>query len=73
MTGYLKRIKNSLGLLLLGFLLFSFSFKLSFREGEVVFAYNMNNLGRSITEKFVQSPDFKSNISNYDLNYLRIF
>ncbi|RJX29039.1 MAG: hypothetical protein C4554_01585 [Dethiobacter sp.] len=73
MTGPLQKFKKSLGLLFLGFILFGFSFNFSFREGEVIFAYNMNNLGRSITEKLVQSPDFESTLNNYDLNCLRIF
>lgn len=71
MAGYIKKMKNVLALFFLAFLLFSFPFNYSLREGKAIFAYNMNNLGRSVTEKLVQSPDFE--IDNNELNYLRIF
>jgi len=62
---YIKRSKNYMSLILLCFLLFSFPFNLFFRKGEAVYAYNMNNLGRTVAEKYVQSPDIKDNLINH--------
>jgi len=70
-AGYIKKIKSPLALFFLAFLLFCFPFNYSLREGRAIFAYNMKNLGRSVTEKLVQSPAFE--IDRRQINSLRIF
>lgn len=70
-AGYINKIKIPLTFFFLAFLLFSFPFNYSLREGRAIFAYNMNNLGRSATEKLVQSPAFEIDLR--EINCLRIF
>ena len=62
LKGNLKRFKDCFGIIVLCFMLFSVPFNLFSRGGRAVFAYNMNNLGRSITAKFVQNPDCQNNL-----------
>lgn len=71
MIGYLKKTGTNLRVFLLGVLLFGLPFNFSFQQDEAVFAYNMNNLGRTFAD-VVQSPD-SENIFNCNSSYLRIF
>lgn len=72
MNGQVKKVREYLSIIVLGFVLFGF---FSSRSGEVVFTYNMNNLGRStVSEKLVQNPHGSSDfIYQEDGTYLRIF
>ncbi|MDO9534544.1 MAG: hypothetical protein Q7J85_04245 [Bacillota bacterium] len=72
MKGQVKKVKEYLSIIVLGFVLFGFSLNFSSRSGEVIFTYNMNNLGRGSVS--VQNPDGSSNfIYQEDATYLRIF
>jgi hypothetical protein len=75
MKGQVKKMREYLSVIVLGFVLFGFSFNFSSRGNEVVFTYNMNNLGRgTVSDKLVQNPDGSSNyIYQEDAVYLRIF
>ena len=65
MQGNKNKFYSCLQLLLLGFVLFSFSFKFSLQEGKLAFAYNTRNLEHdSAYEKIVQIPGGQRNTAD---------
>jgi len=75
MQGNKNRFYSYLRLLLLGFVLFSFSFKFSLQEGKLAFAYNTYNLERSSAyERLVQNPAVSEEAdSGFENNSIGIF
>jgi hypothetical protein len=74
MKGQVKKVREYLSIIVIGFVLFGFSFNFSSQGGEVIFTYNMNNLGRGIVSELVKNPDGSSHfIYQEEATYLRIF
>lgn len=65
MQGNKNYFQRYLHLLLMGFVFFSFLLNFSLPEGELAFAYNMNNLERNVIyERLVQNPEVDYNNNN---------